>query len=87
MTYKDNTPTYNVNRKVANFKDFLDNKEAEKNKLKSVKRSFMPNSDRQQFVKNSRTEYNPVTHKLTDYTEQEIEDTLNKLDELDSTEQ
>jgi hypothetical protein len=47
----------------------------------------MPNSDRQQFVRNSRTEYNPVTHKLTDYTEQEIEDTLNKLDELDSTEQ
>lgn len=81
MTYKDNTPNYNVNRKVANYKDFLANSEAEKEKLKGVKRSFMPNSDRQQFVRNSRTEYNPVTHKLTDYTEEEIDDTLTNLED------
>lgn len=81
MTYKDNTPNYNVNRRVVNYKDFINNFEAEKDKLKSVKRSFMPNSDRQQFVRNSRTEYNPVTHKLTDYTEEEIDDTLKKLEE------
>jgi hypothetical protein len=30
MTYKDNTPTFNVNRKVVNFKDFSANPNAEK---------------------------------------------------------
>ncbi len=85
MPYKDNTPTYNVNRKVANFGDFTSNIDAEKEKLKKVKRSFTPNSDRQQFVRNSRTEYNPVTHKLTDYTEGEVEDKIKAIEELEGT--
>jgi nucleoid DNA-binding protein len=82
MTHKD---SYNANSKVKNFGNFCDNWESEKEKLKDVKRSFMPNSDRQQFVRNSRTEFNPVTRKLTDYTEGEIDDTLDKMDELEST--
>ena len=85
MPYKDNTPTYNVNRKVANFGDFTSNIDAEKEKLKKVKRSFTPNSDGQQFVRNSRTEYNPVTHKLTDYTEGEVEDKIKAIEELEDT--
>lgn len=85
MPYKDNTPTYNVNRKVANFGDFTSNIDAEKEKLKKVKRSFTPNSDKQQFVRNSRTEYNPVTHKLTDYTEGEVEDKIKAIEELEET--
>ena len=85
MPYKDITPTYNVNRKVANFGDFTSNIDAEKEKLKKVKRSFTPNSDRQQFVRNSRTEYNPVTHKLTDYTEGEVEDKIKAIEELEGT--
>jgi hypothetical protein len=80
MTYKDNTPNYNVNRRVVNYKDFIDSIESEKEKMKDVKRSFQPNSDRQQFVRNSRTEYNPVTHKLTDYTEGEVDDILKNVD-------
>ena len=82
MTHKD---SYNANSKVKNFGNFCDNWESEKEKLKDVKRSFMSNSDRQQFVRNSRTEFNPVTRKLTDYTEGEIDDTLDKMDELEST--
>ena len=74
---------YNTNSKVANYSDFCNNWESEKEKLKSAKRSFTPNSDRQQYVRNSRTEYNPVTHKLTDYTEDEIDDMLNKMGELE----
>lgn len=70
---------YNTNSKVANFSDFCNNWQSEKEKLKSAQKSFTPNSDRQQFVRNSRTEYNPVTHKLTDYTEDEIKDILNKM--------
>ena len=79
MPYKDINPTYNVNRKVANFGDFTSNIDAEKEKLKKVKRSFTPNSDRQQFVRNSRTEYNPVTHKLTDYTKEKAEDKIKEI--------
>ena len=85
MPYRDINPTYNVNRKVANFGDFTSNIDAEKEKLKKVKRSFTPNSDRQQFVRNSRTEYNPVTHKLTDYTEGEVEDKIKAIEELEGT--
>lgn len=85
MPYKDSNPTYNVNRKVANFGDFTSNIDAEKEQLKKVKRSFTPNSDRQQFVRNSRTEYNPVTHKLTDYTEGEVEDKIKAIEELEGT--
>ena len=85
MPYKDINPTYNVNRKVANFGDFTSNIDAEKEKLKKVKRSFTPNSDKQQFVRNSRTEYNPVTHKLTDYTEGEVEDKIKAIEELEDT--
>ena len=85
MPYKDINPTYNVNRKVANFGDFTSNIDAEKEQLKKVKRSFTPNSDKQQFVRNSRTEYNPVTHKLTDYTEGEVEDKIKAIEELEDT--
>ena len=85
MPYKDINPTYNVNRKVANFGDFTSNIDKEEEKLKKVKRSFTPNSDRQQFVRNSRTEYNPVTHKLTDYTEGEVEDKIKAIEELEES--
>jgi hypothetical protein len=75
---------YNTNSKVTNFGDFCNNWESEKEKLKKVKRSFTPNSDRQNFVRNSRTEYNTVTHKLTDYTESEIDDILDKMDDKEN---
>jgi hypothetical protein len=71
------------NRKLESYTDFCNNWQAQKEKLKKVKRSFMPNSDRQNFVRNSRTEYDPITNKLTDYTEEEIEDTLDKMDEIE----
>jgi hypothetical protein len=78
MNYRDNQPTFNVgNRKVANFKDYLQNKdELEKAELQSK-----PNSEDQQHIGNKRTEYNPVTHKLTDYSVDEIEDTLDAMEE------
>ena len=78
MNYRDNQPTFNVgNRKVANFKDYLQNKdELEKAELPSK-----PNSEDQQHIGNKRTEYNPVTHKLTDYSVDEIEDTLDAMEE------
>jgi hypothetical protein len=82
MTYKDNQPTFNVgNRKVVNFKDYLQNKDAEKAKLTKAHLQSKPNSEDQQHLGNKRTEYNPVTHKLTDYSVDEIEDTLDAMEE------
>ena len=78
MTYKDNQPTFNVgNRKVSNFKDFATDKE----KLAKADLQRKPNSEDQQHIGNKRTEYNPVTHKLTDYSVDEIEDTLDAMEE------
>jgi len=78
MNYRDNQPTFNVgNRKVANFKDFATDKE----KLAKADLQSKPNSEDQQHIGNMRTEYNPVTHKLTDYSVDEIEDTLDAMEE------
>lgn len=81
MTYKDNQPTFNVNRKVVNFKDYLQNKGSEESKLKKADLQSKPNSEEQQRLGNKRTEYNPVTHKLTDYSDDEIRDILNAMEE------
>lgn len=81
MTYKDNQPTFNVNRNVVNFKDFKANFDEEKEKLKKAKRSFVPDSDQKQVLDDEQKEYDPVTHKLTDYTKDEIEDKLNAMDD------
>ncbi len=81
MTYKDNQPTFNVNRKVVNFKDYLQNKGSEESKLKKADLQSKPNSEEQQHLGNKRTEYNPVTHKLTDYSDDEIRDRLDAMEE------
>jgi len=64
MTFKDNTPTFNVNRKVVNFKDFSKDIESEKEELDKIKRQNKPNSERQQRIGNTRIKYNKVTHKM-----------------------
>ncbi len=79
MPYKDNTPTFNVNRKVVNYKDFLSNVEAEKEELKKVRRSTKPNSEDQQHIGNSRYKFNNVTRKMNDLSPAEIEDKINSV--------
>ena len=64
---RDNQPVFNANRKVANYKDF---------KLGKVRRSFQPNSDRQNFPQNDRNEFDPITRKITQVTLPEVEDKL-----------
>lgn len=78
---------YNTNSKVRNFGDFCNNWESEKEKLKKVKRSFQPNSDRQNHTTNTRNEFNPVTRKITSYTEDEVEDTLDNMEEIEKMEE
>ncbi len=64
MTFKDNTPTFNVNRKVVNFKDFSKDIESEKEELDKIKRQNKPNSERQKLIGNTRIKYNKVTRKM-----------------------
>ena len=76
---RDNQPVFNANRKVANYKDF--SADVEKEKLGKVRRSFQPNSDRQNFPSNDRNEFDPITRKITQVTLPEVEDKLKSLEE------
>ena len=84
MTYKDNTPTLNVNRKVVNFKDFSANPNAEKEELEKMKRQNKPNTDDQQKnMSNSRYKFNNTTRKMDDLSPAEIEDKIDAIEGLE----
>ena len=85
MTYKENTPTFNVNRKVVNFKDFLSNPKGEETDLKKVRRSTKPNSEDQQHIGNSRYKFNKTTRKMDDLSPAEIDDSIEAIEELEGT--
>jgi len=80
---RDNTPIFNVNRKVANFKDFLENEPSEMEELTKIKRQTKPNStDGQQIIGNHKVKYNKVTHKLdTNLDPEMIDDKIDALEE------
>jgi hypothetical protein len=83
MSYKENTPTFNVNRKVVNFKDFLSDPKGEETDLKKVRRSTKPNSEDQQHVGNSRYKFNKTTRKMDDLSPAEIDDSIEAIEELE----
>ena len=51
--------------------------------MKKVKRSFQPNSDRQNFPSNTRNEFDPITRKITAFTEDEVDDRIKSIEELE----
>ena len=78
--------SYNVNRKVATFGDFSNNIESEKEELKKVRRSTVPNTpDGQQHIGNGRYKFNKVTRKMDDLSPAEVQDKLDSIDELEET--
>jgi len=81
MTYKHNTPTFNVDRKVINFKDWAANYDFEKEELKKMKRGTKPNSERQKLFADQRAKYNPVSHKNDFMTPDEVVDKLDAMEE------
>ena len=86
MTYKDNTPTFNVNRKVVNFKDFSANPNTEKEELKKMDRQNKPNTDDQQKnMANSRYKFNNTTRKMDDLSPAEIKDKIEAIEELEES--
>ena len=78
MTYKDNTPTYNVNRKVVNFKDF--DPKSEKDELNKVKKSYKK-TDLDVHRKERKDKFNRATRKLDDLDKSEVEDKLEVIEE------
>ena len=79
---RDNQPTFNVNRKIANFGDFSANIDAEKEELKKVKRSTIPNSEVQQHLGNKKLKFNKITRKLDDLSPDEVTDNIDAIEEL-----
>lgn len=78
--------SYNVNRKVVTFGDFSNNLESEKEELKKVRRSTVPNTpDQQQHIGNGRYKFNKVTRKMDDLSPEEVQDRLDSIDELEET--
>jgi hypothetical protein len=78
--------SYNVNRKVATFGDISNNIESEKEELKKVRRSTVPNTDdQQQHIGNGRYKFNKVTRKMDDLSPAEVQDKLDSIDELEET--
>lgn len=88
MTYKTNTPTFNSgNRKVVNFKDFIQHDEEEKEELKDIKKNFTKN-DKEIGLQQHKYKFNKVTHKMDDLVEDEVDDKLevfesSNIEELD----
>lgn len=78
---RDNQPTFNVNRKIANFSDFGTNKDS----LEKAKLQTKPNSEDQQHIGNDRNEFDPNTHKVTQVTPDEVKDKLDAIEELEGT--
>jgi hypothetical protein len=76
---RDNQPVFNTDRKVVNFKNF--SKDVEKEKLGKIRRSFQPNSDRQNFTTNDRNEFDPITRKVTQVTLPEVEDKIDAIEQ------
>jgi hypothetical protein len=78
--------SYNVNRKVATFGDFSNNIESEKEELKKVRRSTVPNTDdQQQHIGNGRYKFNKVTRKMDDLSPKEVQDKLDAIEDLEET--
>jgi Skp family chaperone for outer membrane proteins len=72
--------TYNAgDRKVTNFKDFIQQLPNEKEELTKVRRSFKKN-DASIGQSERKLKYNKVTHKLDDVGESDINDKLDKLE-------
>lgn len=78
---RDNQPTFNVNRKIANFSDFGTNKEV----LKKDKLQTKPNSEDQQHIGNDKNEFDPITRKVTQVTPDEVKDKLDAMDKLEES--
>ena len=78
---RDNQPTFNVNRKIVNFSDYGKDKET----LKKTNLQTKHNSEDQQHIGNDKNEFDPITHKVTQVTPDELKDKLDAIEEVENT--
>lgn len=76
---KDNTPTYNTNRKVYNFKDYFNYLKEEESELKKMNRNKLNEPETKQHIGNRTHKFNKITRKIDDLSPNEIKD---KLDDI-----
>jgi len=82
MNYKDSTPTFNTgNRKIVNYKDFIQHEPQEEAELKKMKRQFKKADQVRAVNQDHQYKYNKVTHKNDDLVKAEVEDKLDALEE------
>ena len=82
MTYKDSTPTFNTgNRKIVNYKDFIQHEPQEEAELKKMKRQFKKADQVKAVNQDHQSKYNKVTHKNDDLVKAEVQDKLDALEE------
>lgn len=66
--------------KMVKFEDFK--KEEEQKELQDLKRTFTKNSsDKQQYPRNTKFHYNDVTKKMDDLSVDEVDDSIESLEE------
>lgn len=82
MTYKDSNPTFNTdNRKIVNYKDFIQHEPEEESELKKMKRQFKKADGVKAVNQDHQYKYNKVTHKNDDLVKSEVDDKLDALEE------
>jgi len=80
--HKDSTPTFNTgNRKIVNYKDFIQHEPQEEAELKKMKRQFKKADQVKAVNQDHQYKYNKVTHKNDDLVKAEVEDKLDALEE------
>jgi len=81
--HRDNQPKFDTKtQRVANFKNFTQNIEKEKEELSGIQKGFKKNS-KSIGEQEHKLKWNKVTNKMDDVTKMEIDDMIQKLDEYD----
>lgn len=65
------------------FRDFEKDKGSELEELKKMKRNFKKRGEMHQAPGERKAHYNPVTHKIEDMSVDEVEDTVEAMEDID----
>ena len=76
--YGQNTPTFNTDRKIANFSDFVENIPQEVEELQDLERGLDKHEENDvgNISNKTKNKYNRVSHKIDQLSKDEIKDKL-----------
>lgn len=82
MPYHPNDPLYQTGHsRVKSFQDFEKDKVSELEEMKQMKRNFKKRGQLHSAPGERKSHYNPVTHKIEDLSAEEVDDSLEALEE------